>query len=232
MSADDLTPDLFRIGLGRFQCYLWRGNDLAVLVDCGEPDTAAQLVAELQALGLAPKDLDLVVLTHFHDDHIGAAARLADSGAPTVVASSADAPVIRGERVGPAPVLGDGERQLHDQVAAGLRPASPVRVDVEVRDGDEPAPGVRVIAVPGHTDGSIAVHVPQVRAVFTGDVVTHYGGRVLPGVFNVDAAALAGSLDRLAELEVDIACFGHGDPLVGSAADGLQAAAATGRSAG
>lgn len=231
MPTDELRPNLFRIQLGRYQCHLWRTPELAMLVDTGEPDTAGQLVGELRSLGLAPRDLDLVVLTHFHDDHVGGAAALAEAGAPAIVAHEADAPVIRGDIAGPEPRFTDRERRLHEQVAAGLRPAAPVRVDRTVADGDVVAPGAVVVAVPGHTGGSLAVHLPDERILFTGDTAAHFNGAVLPGVFNLDAAQLAESLGRLAELDAEVACFGHGDPVVGGAGDGLRQAAVAAASA-
>jgi phosphoribosyl 1,2-cyclic phosphodiesterase len=46
-----------------------------VLLDCGF--TIAETVARLARLGLAPSDLDAVVVTHEHDDHVGGVARFA-----------------------------------------------------------------------------------------------------------------------------------------------------------
>ncbi|HEX6500396.1 MAG TPA: MBL fold metallo-hydrolase [Micromonosporaceae bacterium] len=120
-------------------------------------------------------------------------------------------------------------RALHAQVAAGIAAAPPVRVDREVRDGDvlDFAGGAQVIGTPGHTDGSIAVYLPRHRVLFTGDIAAEHGGQVMPGVFNLDRALVARSFARLAEFDVDVVCFGHGQPLVGGGSERLRSVAAT-----
>jgi glyoxylase-like metal-dependent hydrolase (beta-lactamase superfamily II) len=92
--------------------------------------------------------------------------------------------------------------------------APPVRVDREVTDGDPLPGGAVVVGVPGHTPGSIAVHLPRERVLFTGDTIARApDGRVVLGVFNVDRAQARASAAKQAELDVAVACFGHGEPL-------------------
>ncbi|WP_033324518.1 MBL fold metallo-hydrolase [Actinomadura atramentaria] len=218
MVATELSEGLYRLGLGRYQAYLWRDGDRATLVDTGEVGSGALIVAALAEIGLSPDALERVVLTHFHDDHAGSAAEIAAFGVP-VVAHAADAPVLRGEVPGPPPDFTPFERELHARTAAGLRPAPPVAVDVEVADGDvlDFGGGARVVSVPGHTDGSIALHLPEHGVLFTGDLIAEYEGEIIPGVFNLDAAEAARSFRKLAALRPTTACFGHGEPAIGNA---------------
>lgn len=101
-----------------------------------------------------------------------------------------------------------------------------MRVDRELEDGDELdfADGARVVHVPGHTDGSVAVHLPCHGVLFTGDAVAGVG-RVMPGVFDVDRERAVESVRRLASLAPSTVCFGHGDPLTENAAAVLSGAA-------
>lgn len=62
---------------------------------------------------------------------------------------------------------------------------------------------------------------------FHRDVVAEHEGAVMPGVFNLDGDRVVDAFRRLAELDVDIACFGHGDPLLAAAGDRLRAVAGT-----
>lgn len=224
--VEHLTDGLYRLLLGRFQAYLWRDAGGVTLIDTGAADSGGAIAAALDEIGLAPQDVDRVVLTHFHDDHAGAAAEIRDWGGVEVVAHKADAPVLRGEVPGPPPKLTDAERPIHDQVAAGLPPAPPVAVDREVLDGSvlEFGGGAHVLAVPGHTEGSIAVHLPEHGVLLTGDAVAEHLGRVVLGVFNVDRKQAARSMQRLAGLDVEVAAFGHGEPALSGAGDLLRQA--------
>ena len=101
--------------------------------------------------------------------------------------------------------------------SAGVRANDPPPglVDRELQDGDEIDldGGASVVHVPGHTAGSIAVYLPGRRLLFSGDAaVADPEGRLMVGVFNVDTQQARESFRRLAALDVDVACFGHGKP--------------------
>jgi glyoxylase-like metal-dependent hydrolase (beta-lactamase superfamily II) len=226
MGVEHLTGNLYRLLLGRFQAYLWRDDTGVTLVDTGAADTGGQVAAALDELGLSPSDIHRVVLTHFHDDHAGAAAEIRDWGDIEIVAHKADAPFIRGDLPAPPPNITDGELEIHAQVTAELPPAPPVIVDREVIDGSvlDFAGGAYVIAAPGHTDGSIALHLPEHGVLLTGDAVAEHLGRVMLGVFNLDSERAAQSMQRLAELDIEVAAFGHGEPALHGASAQLRRA--------
>jgi glyoxylase-like metal-dependent hydrolase (beta-lactamase superfamily II) len=227
MLVDALRPHLYRLVLGSYQAYLWRDGDSVALVDSGAAGSGTAVTEALAQLGLVPGDVDHLVLTHFHHDHTGSAAEISGWGSVRVVAHPADAGVIRGDVPGPPPSFTDVERELHARVSAGLPAAAPCRVDLEVHDGDvlDFGGGAVVVGTPGHTDGSIALHLPEHGVLFTGDTAAEYEGDVVLGVFNLDRHAAAASFRLLAELDADVACFGHGDPVVGGARARLRAAA-------
>lgn len=144
-------------------------------------------------------------------------------------AHRADAPVIRGEAAGPLPALTDWERPLFDQISTQVpaTPPAPVRVDHELDDGDvlDFGGGALAVAVPGHTPGSLALYLPEPRVLFTGDTVARGPeGQVILGVFNVDPPEAVASFKRMAKLDIEVACFGHGEPLTHGAAAQLRAA--------
>jgi glyoxylase-like metal-dependent hydrolase (beta-lactamase superfamily II) len=97
---------------------------------------------------------------------------------------------------------------------------------IEVSDGDVlPLPGAPVvIGMPGHSPGSIAVHVPLVRAVFVGDalttrhVLTGHAG-MQPAPFTDEPRLALDSLDRLKTVDADWVLPGHGTPWRGKPAE-------------
>ncbi|MFI5618794.1 MBL fold metallo-hydrolase [Streptomyces sp. NPDC051567] len=226
MDTAEVVPD--RLHLLRFpigQAYLWRDGEALTLIDAGHAGSADAIEAAIRSFGLRPDRLERIVLTHCHRDHVGAAGELAARWGARVLAHRLDAPVVRGGQPVPEPVLAPWELPLY---AHGLTvpEAPPTRVDQELEDG-EVLPfgdGAVVVHAPGHTPGSIGVHLPRHGVLFTGDCVASVG-EVILGVFNTDRAQAIGSFRRLAALAPAVACFGHGDPLVTDTAATLRAAA-------
>lgn len=227
MGVEHLTGSLYRLLLGPFQAYLWRDPDGVTLVDTGAADAGAEIALALDEIGLAPTDITRVVLTHFHDDHSGNAAEIREWGGVEVIAHAADVPYLAGEP-GPAPNVPDDDRPLMERLAGRVPPAPPVTVDRAVTDGDVLpfGGGAQVIETPGHTAGSIALYLPEHRTLFTGDTVAEQLGRLIVGPFNLDNAQAVQSMRRLTELDVEVALFGHGQPVLHGAGALLRQLAA------
>jgi glyoxylase-like metal-dependent hydrolase (beta-lactamase superfamily II) len=121
-------------------------------------------------------------------------------------------------------VFEDWELPIYERVSADLPDVAPaVAVDEELHDGDvlDFGGGAEVMSVPGHTEGSIAIHLPRYGVLFTGDTIANVG-TVMLGTFNQDKARTVASLQRLARLDVDTACFGHGEPIPSGAGSRIR----------
>jgi len=227
MNVVDLRSDLRMVlDSGPGQAYLLRRGSEAVLIDTGIAGQGDGIVHALRGWGLDRESLTHVVLTHWHPDHVGSASELASWPNVQIWAHRSDAPIIRGDSYGSFPTLTHTEEGLYAQIAGSVPDAAPSRVDRELDDNEVlDAIGARVLSVPGHTDGSIALHFPNEAVLFTGDVATQQQGQVMLGPFDHDRAQARESFRRFASIEVDTVCFGHGQPLLGADTAKLRAAA-------
>ncbi|MFE7743895.1 MBL fold metallo-hydrolase [Nocardia sp. NPDC057455] len=193
--------------------YVWNDGAEVTLIDSGLPGAAGEIERGLGVLGFSVDRVRRVILTHAHDDHIGSAADIAEWGAEIWV-HQADADIVRGERPQPAPVLRDWERPIADALELGPSPR-PAPVHRELRGGEvlDFGGGAEVLAVPGHTEGSLALYLPCHRVLFTGDTLANVGGVTMPGVFNLDSTAVEAAAHRLTDSDADVVCVGHGEVL-------------------
>ncbi|MER5962127.1 MBL fold metallo-hydrolase [Streptomyces sp. NPDC002057] len=221
-----ITPRLHLLDFSIGQAYLWQDDEELTLIDAGWAGTASGTATAIRAAGLDPDRLRRIVLTHCHRDHVGAARELADRYGAEILAHRLDAPVIRGEAPVPEPDLLDWELPLFEH-GLTVPEAPPTRVDREVEDGEELGfgDGAVVVHTPGHTPGSIAVHLPRHGVLFTGDTVASVQG-VTFGVFHVDRALAMESMRALAKLAPSVLCCGHGAPVTRDTAALLAAAVA------
>ncbi|MFE1173753.1 MBL fold metallo-hydrolase [Streptomyces sp. NPDC058773] len=232
----EITPTVRQLAFPVGHVYLITlPDDGYAVVDTGIPGSAPVVLAALDRLGARPDQLRQIVLTHSHIDHMGSAADLVDATGARVLAGALDAPYIRGTAPEPVPEFTPAEQSLYEGImadfaAAEVPPLRHVDVDVELHDGDTldgwPEP-VRVLHVPGHTPGGIALHLPGSRLLFPGDIIgtTPDGTRAVLGPGNVAREEAIASFRRLAALDaLDTVCVPHGAPLRTGARDILAAA--------
>jgi glyoxylase-like metal-dependent hydrolase (beta-lactamase superfamily II) len=211
--------------------YVVEGSDgsLAVIDPGWSEDGALDvLTAGLGSIGRALADVGLVVVTHLHADHLGAAAALRRASGARVAMHALEVHALEHERedaarheadiatwgvppefrAGLSAAWGTGRR-------IGLGAAEPPWADLLLEDGDVlPVPGrtIRALWTPGHTSGHLCFVDEADGLLFTGDHVLPrinsglgLGGRTATNPLG-DYLASLGRLDGYADLEV---CPGH-----------------------
>ncbi|MBS3815651.1 MAG: MBL fold metallo-hydrolase [Hadesarchaea archaeon] len=175
-------------------------GSITVLIDAGTGKHFKQVSKDLKNFDLSPRDIDLLINTHCHYDHVGGDLDFIEASNCDLAIHKEDAkPVIEG----------DPERTLASQFDEEIEPLKVSRVLVD-RDYIELGESVlEVIHTPGHSPGSISLYEPTEKILFSGDTVFKNGiGRLgLPGS---DSEAMKESLEKLAEKKVNKLYPGHG----------------------
>ena len=237
----EVARDVFLAMGPRTNWCLMRDGNTVTLIDAAWPKDYPLVVDSLHQIGASPEQVEAVVLTHAHPDHVGVAEQFrADHGA-----------VVHTHRAEVGHATGRYHEHVRtvDLIVRMWRPSvfafainaigrggsrtTPV-VAVEAFD-DSPidVPGGRLVPVPtpGHTSGHCSFHLPDHGVVITGDALVSHnlltdrrGPRLMPSIFSHDPARAAGSLDRLAALDAGVMLPGHGELLHMTPADAVAQA--------
>ena len=201
-----------------------------VLVDTGMPKRHGAVLGALGEIGRKPEQVTAIAITHAHADHSGNAAILSRETDAPVVASSLDAPALRGEVEYPSPPFLDGLPFLLPLYRRMSRVES-VEIDNIVEEGRTPAlpPDMQVIATPGHTPGHISFLLDRDGGILlVGDAaVATKKGRARRGWMNRSTSTFDASICHIAEYDFELAYFAHSRPLRGGASQAFRQLAAS-----
>ena len=200
--------------------YLLVSDDGMALVDAALPGYDAPIASYISSLGKSTSELRYILLTHSHPDHSGAVPFLTRQSAARVLVHERD---VRWERDGRPRLFYPGQLLTFFWRFPALER---IYAHDVVREGDTVPVmgGVRVVHTPGHTPGSVAFHLEDRGVLFTGDTLLSNGKRFsrplpFPGT---NFKEYRRSVERLAGLDFDVACPGHGRPILGGAGPRVQ----------
>lgn len=238
--AEVVSPDIYRIVSPlpfppvTVNLYLLKHRDGFALVDSGlnSPDAWNVLEQGLAELGIEPKDLTHLLLTHVHPDHMGAAGRLREmSGAP-VYTHRLEEPFISSRYRAVTPLLVEVEQWLRHHGASDaeaktlstvslqmLNSVQPTDIDI-LLEGDETLEigdlELRTFWTPGHSPGHVCFYDARRRVLLAGD-------HLLPGTTpNISQHPQSSpsplddfyaALHLIEGLDVTLTLPGHGNPI-------------------
>jgi glyoxylase-like metal-dependent hydrolase (beta-lactamase superfamily II) len=217
--TEQIAPGIHRIKVSRSNIYLITGKTLA-LIDTGMPGDGPEVLKTIAAIGRNPEEVSHILITHGHTDHIGSLAFLKKATGAKVIAGAPETDYIEGKKK-PWQMAREGFSGKLFKIILFFAETfvftrEPAVVDQKCSGGDviDCNSGITVVATPGHSPGSISYYLPDKRILFTGDALSGEPHAKLPpraGCADYQQALL--SVKKLAALQFEICCFGHGEPV-------------------
>jgi len=199
LSPVEIGPNIYQLPSTKpgSHVYLIKGESKNVLIDTGVTAGFERLKAQLNQLGLDIGDIDLIILTHEHFDHIGATPFF-ESAIVAAHANAANKIELQDEFV-----TYNKERNI------GVKPFYP---HIWLYDGTTIDIGtykLEVIHTPGHTSGCICLYEPHLKLLFSGDTV--FAGGLLSDIAGSGSISdYVRSLNKLSKLKIDAFYPAHG----------------------
>ncbi len=216
----EIAPNLHAVPLKSAGAFLVT-DDRLTMIDAGLAGSRPMLLRYLGGIDRSIDELERIVCTHGHPDHVGGVRELADGAEVEVFVHPADLEgvslTVREALVTPS---GDSLRgRLLQAVTPHPGAATPLN------DGDvlPVLGGLEVIHTPGHTPGSVCLYARGPKVLFTGDVLQVRRGKLAfaSPIFSHNHAQARASVQRLTHLDVDMIAFSHFEPMRAGASDAL-----------
>jgi len=169
-----------------------------VMIDAGAGKSSAQIVRNIEILGLTPTNISHLILTHCHIDHIGSAPFFNERYGTKILIHELDAKAVE---------TGDSLKTAANWYGTTF---SPTKVDRKLFGSHEilkfGAEELHCLHTPGHTPGSIAVYLDRggKRVLFGQDIHGPFNA-----AFGSDIEAWKKSMQTLLAINADILCEGH-----------------------
>jgi glyoxylase-like metal-dependent hydrolase (beta-lactamase superfamily II) len=221
-----VTPRITRLGRRESCIYLVDGGTESAVIEGGMAYVAPDIIRQVEKLGVDETKIKRLIILHSHFDHCGLIPFLKRRWPWATVAASGRARQLLSdpkvtERIVDLNRAMTSRARLEDE-AERLGSAF-TRVDVEetLKDGDVISCGdltLQVIEVPGHSSCSIAIYIPEEKALFVSDAAGVRRGEFYLPTGNSNYDLFQASLEKMAGYDVDVVLPGHYGTAVGQTA--------------
>ena len=211
----EIVPNFYQLSIRAVNIFLIVEEKLT-LIDTGYHGSSVKIMDFIHQIGRSPEEIGLIIVTHNHVDHIGGLTELKRFTKGKVAIHRVG--IISDEDEPPYP--GGVRRLLRIPFLSTLRGhfmLKPEDVDIKLEDDMvlEPLGGLRVVHTPGHTPDSICLYSPRYKLLIVGDalVKSHNNPQLPHRMVAMNFKEAVDSVRKIAGLDIDILCFGHGKPL-------------------
>lgn len=208
---------------------VWTGvvlvrGEKTCLIDSGATarDVEEYIVPPLAQMDLQPGDIDWLLNTHCHGDHIGGHRRLWELGQMNVAAFALAAPKV----TDPVPYAIRIRTRFPRYSPPPQSQLQGVPVTKVLQDGERLGDRLRVLHTPGHDDDCVCWYDEPTKTLITGDSL-QANGTICQGIgFYQNLPGYAASLERLQAMDIKTIVCGHDYDGIGWCISGEQQVAA------
>ncbi len=219
-----IVPGVHQLAIRGISIFLIIEEEIT-LIDAGLRGSVPAIARAISKLGRSIEEVSLIIITHNHLDHIGGLPELRKISGARVAIHRDD---LNFRQKG-LPYRGWLKAIMKAPFIPAVWPfayATEKDVDIVLQGGEvlSPLGGLEVIHTPGHTPGGISLYSAAKKLIFIGDTINHRARdfSLAPPFVNSDNARLKQSVKRLAQLDFDVLCYGHGRPLMENASARLR----------
>lgn len=181
-------------------------SEVPILIDTGTGLSPDECIRSLSSF-VDVRDIDKIILTHRHIDHVGGAKVLSEACDAVLYASKDEVPSL---------LSGDQVTTTSSMFIKKME-----KLDVEVIEYGETIEigkdRLKVIHTPGHTEGSISLYEESTNSLFSGDTVFAQGGVGRWDLPTGNLDQLVESIGKLSKIPVENLYPGHGPSVQGEA---------------
>lgn len=193
--------DLSEKGDHSLESWVLNCREGVVIIDTGmNPNALDKIHSELKSIGKEWSDIKLILITHKHRDHIANLARLKELTNAPVKSHKLEAPLI--------------EKATSVKVE-GLEDGALLRF----------CGGIKIVHVPGHSEGNSCYYLPRLKAMIAGDTVfSDDKGNLIPPPekYCLDVKMATEEMKRLLDYDFQFLLYTHGKDVMENAKEKVK----------